>query len=93
LPPSARPAAPPPAAASPQPAPPEAVQAPGPAPAVSARQLRVSVKASVRDPNLLVARPLAEGQALPAGTREALLVMVDGAGDPLPAPGVAAGAE
>jgi len=36
---------------------------------------RVSVKASVRDPNLLVVRPLGEGESAPAGTREAFLVM------------------
>jgi len=33
------------------------------------------VKTSVRDPSLLVVRPLADGQSLPAGTREAFLVM------------------
>jgi hypothetical protein len=36
---------------------------------------RVSVKVSVRDPKLLVVRPLAEGESAPAGTREAFLVM------------------
>ena len=41
------------------------------------QQLRVSVKVSVRDPNLLVVRPLPEGQPLPPGTREALLVMAE----------------
>jgi len=38
---------------------------------------RVSVKVSVRDPNLLVVRSLAEGESAPAGTREAFLVMAD----------------
>ena len=38
---------------------------------------RVSVKVSVRDPDLIVVRPLADGEAAPAGTREAFLVMVD----------------
>jgi hypothetical protein len=37
----------------------------------------VSVKISVRDPSLLVVRPLAEGQSPPPGTREAFLVMAD----------------
>jgi hypothetical protein len=37
----------------------------------------VSVKTSVRDPSLLVVRPLGEGQSPPAGTREAFLVMVE----------------
>jgi hypothetical protein len=50
------------------------------------RQMRVSVKASVRDPSLIVARPLADGQELPAGTREALLVLVDHPNDPLVGP-------
>jgi hypothetical protein len=39
--------------------------------------VRVSFKTSARDANLIVARPLAEGQELPPGTREALLVLVD----------------
>jgi hypothetical protein len=41
----------------------------------------VSVKTSVRDPDLLVVRPLAEGQPPPPGTREAFLVMVEPAAD------------
>jgi len=45
------------------------------------KQVRVSVKASARDPGLLIARPLAEGQAAPAGAREALLVLVDAPGE------------
>jgi len=36
---------------------------------------RVSVKVSVRDPKVLVVRPLAEGESAPAGTHEAFLVM------------------
>jgi hypothetical protein len=45
-------------------------------PATEVRR-RVSVKLSVRDPDLLVVRPLADGESAPTGTREALLVMVD----------------
>jgi hypothetical protein len=40
-------------------------------------RLHVFVKTSVRDPNLLIVRPLAEGQRPPAGTREAFLVLVE----------------
>jgi hypothetical protein len=47
-------------------------------PPVWQSRVRVSVKASARDANLLVVRPLHEGQPLPAGTREAILVLVDG---------------
>ena len=39
--------------------------------------VRVSVKTSVRDSGLLVVRPLADGAAVPPGTREALLTFVD----------------
>lgn len=39
--------------------------------------MRVSVKTSVRDGALLVVRPLADGAAVPAGTREALLTFVN----------------
>lgn len=39
--------------------------------------MRVSVKTSVRDASLLVVRPLADGAAVPAGTREALLTFVN----------------
>lgn len=39
--------------------------------------MRVSVKTSVRDGSLLVVRPLADGVAVPPGTREALLTFVD----------------
>jgi hypothetical protein len=38
---------------------------------------RVSVKRSARDDNLYVVRKLAEGQAPPPGSHEALLVLVD----------------
>jgi hypothetical protein len=44
-------------------------------------RLRVSVKLSVRDPNLLLARPLAEGDAAPPGTRAAVLVLIEPAVD------------
>jgi hypothetical protein len=46
------------------------------APELPARQ-RVSVKASVRDARLFLARPLADGEAPPPGTREAFLVMAE----------------
>jgi hypothetical protein len=39
--------------------------------------VRVSVRTSVRDANLLVVRPLADGAAVPPGTREALLTFVE----------------
>jgi hypothetical protein len=39
--------------------------------------MRVSVKTSVRDGSLLVVRPLADGAAVPAGAREALLTFVN----------------
>jgi hypothetical protein len=39
--------------------------------------MRVSVKTSVRDGGLLVVRALADGAAVPAGTREALLTFVN----------------
>jgi hypothetical protein len=41
------------------------------------KRLRVSVRLSVRDSSLFVVRPLAEGQAAPPGTTEAVLVMPD----------------
>jgi hypothetical protein len=50
-------------------------------------RLRVSVKLSVRDPNLLLARPLAEGEAPPPGTRAAVLVLVEPAAEPEPRSG------
>jgi hypothetical protein len=40
-------------------------------------RIRVSVKLSVRDPNLIVARALGDGESAPAGTREAVLVLVE----------------
>lgn len=40
-------------------------------------RIRVSVKTSVRDPGLLLIRPLGEGQTAPGGTREAFLVLSD----------------
>ena len=45
--------------------------------------MRVSVKTSVRDGALLVVRPLADGAAVPAGTREALLTFVNDDADDL----------
>jgi hypothetical protein len=39
--------------------------------------MRVSVKTSVRDPKLFVLRPLADGEAAPAGTREGFLLLAD----------------
>jgi hypothetical protein len=66
--------------------PPAPVQAQAPAPiAVQPGQetrIRVSVKLSVRDPNLLLARPLREGEAPPPGTRAAVLVLVEPAVEP-----------
>jgi hypothetical protein len=49
-------------------------------------RLRVSVKLSVRDPNLLIARPLGVGEPPPPGTREALLILVEPAIDPANVP-------
>src|ERR1700691_4029183 len=46
--------------------PPVQIQAPT-LPPVWQSRLRVSVKASARDPNLLVVRPLPEGQRVPPG--------------------------
>jgi hypothetical protein len=37
--------------------------------------IRVSVKASARDPDLLVVRVLPEGRPVPPGTREASLIL------------------
>jgi hypothetical protein len=64
---------------------PPSSQSPESAHPTSDLRRRVSVKVSVRDPNLLVVRPLAEGESAPAGTREAFLVMAD------PLDGTAAG--
>src|ERR1019366_7855395 len=64
---------------------------PAPAPPVMAvpgkeTRLRVSVKLSVRDPNLLIARPLGAGEPPPPGTREALLILVEPAANPATTP-------
>jgi hypothetical protein len=56
--------------------PPPPPPSPAPPPGSEVRR-RVSVKVSVRDPDLLVVRPLADGESAPAGTREAFLVMVE----------------
>jgi hypothetical protein len=75
--------APAPHAGSVAPAPPSVVGAqPG-----QETRLRVSVKLSVRDPNLLLARPLGEGEAPPPGTRAAVLVLVEPAAEPEPRSG------
>ena len=39
--------------------------------------IRVSVKASARDPDLLLLRPLTDGQPPPEGTREGFLVLAE----------------
>jgi len=44
-------------------------------------RMRVSVKTSVRDPRLLLIRPLADGQVPPTGTREGFLVLAGADGD------------
>ncbi len=43
--------------------------------------VRVSIKVSARDPSLFVVRRLENGKAPPAGTRQALLVLLDPATD------------
>lgn len=48
---------------------------PPPPAAGNEERIRVSVRVSVRDPALLVVRPLDEGAAVPPGAREAYLVM------------------
>jgi hypothetical protein len=48
--------------------------------------LRVAVKLSVRDPNLVIARPLPAGEAAPPGTREAVLILVEPGADPAAGP-------
>jgi hypothetical protein len=45
-------------------------------------RIRVSIKTSVRDPNLLVVRPLAEGRATPPGTQVGWLVLGGDEADP-----------
>lgn len=47
------------------------------APAGRDIRMRVSVKTSLRDPSLLLLRPLSDGQLPPAGTREGFLVLAD----------------
>jgi hypothetical protein len=66
--------------AAPQPMP-HPVPQPAPAPGHETR-LRVAVKLSIRDPNLVIARPLPAGEAAPPGTREALLILVEPGADP-----------
>ena len=46
-------------------------------PARADERIRVSVKTSVRDPQLLLLRPLPEGQRAPTGTREGFLVLAE----------------
>jgi len=48
--------------------------------------VRVSIKTSVRDPNLVVVRKLEAGQTLPPGRTEAYLVLADPGADPFGAP-------
>jgi hypothetical protein len=43
--------------------------------------LRVAVEASPRDPNTLIVRRLDARQAVPPGTREALIVVLDSGAD------------
>jgi hypothetical protein len=40
-------------------------------------RIRVSVKVSVRDATLILARPLRDGEPAPPGTREGFLVLVE----------------
>ncbi len=60
-----------PSATPPAPAAPPSSLNPAP---VGDKGLRVSVKTSVRDPNLLLLRPLPEGESPPFGTREGILL-------------------
>lgn len=62
----------PPTPPSMRPRPPQAAAAPKTEPA-GADRLRVSVKSSVRDPDLLLVRVLSQGQAVPSGCHEAFL--------------------
>lgn len=68
--PSSKLPAPPPAASA---AAPPTPAAQSPAVTNAGERLRVSVKSSVRDPDLLLVRVLKSGQAVPAGYREAFL--------------------
>ena len=43
--------------------------------------LRVAVEPSPRDPNMLIVRRLDARQAVPAGSREALIVVLDSGAD------------
>jgi hypothetical protein len=52
-------------------------KSPLPPPVAAETRLRVSVRTSARDPGLLIVRELPEGQAPPAGAREAFLVMAE----------------
>jgi hypothetical protein len=76
-PPTAPPDRPPSPSAAPNPvvSPPEVEAAKG-----HERRLRVSVKTSVRDPDLLLLRPLPEGQHPPTGTCEGFLVLAEPVG-------------
>jgi hypothetical protein len=57
---------------------------PVPSGAVPGRELvRVSVRTSLRDPTLLVVRPLAIGHAPPPGAREGFLVLTDESVEPV----------
>jgi hypothetical protein len=72
-----------PRSSTPAPKPPAPAPAPAPAPmshapAPKETRVRVSLRTSVRDEALLVVRLLPEGAPLPAGAREAFLVMADG---------------
>ncbi len=67
-------------APAPSMAPPAPVHPQGPG-ALAETRFRVAVKLSVRDPNLLLARPLREGEAAPPGTRVAYILLVEGEGD------------
>jgi hypothetical protein len=49
---------------------------------VAETRFRVAVKLSVRDPNLLLARPLRDGEPAPPGTRAAYLLLVEPEVDP-----------
>jgi len=49
--------------------------------------VRVSVKRSVRDGNLLVVRKLDAGKTAPVGSQEAFLSFADPAADPFGTPG------
>jgi hypothetical protein len=85
--PASRPAPPPPRSIPPPlpskrtPPPPPVAPATKSAPQVKQTRIRVSVRTSARDATLFVVRPLAEGQAPPAGTREAVLLLNESESD------------